>query len=66
MEKSARELIEKRNVHISLHRLNLTLLRSKINGTDQDPLEQQSDLISVVVLNTGGVDFSKDFSSSRS
>lgn len=47
--------------------LNLTLLRHKIHGTDQDPLceQQQLDFI-FLVLNTGGMDFTKDFSSSRS
>lgn len=47
--------------------LNLTLLGHKIHGTDQDPLceQQQLDFI-FLVLNPGGMDFTKDFSSSRS
>jgi len=47
---------------------NLTLLKFKIHGTDQRPLceQQQLDFIFVVVLNTGGMDFTRDFSSSRS
>lgn len=70
MEKSAREgdPFNKWNLHIALNMFNLTLLRDKVHGTDQDPLceQQQWDFIFVVVLNTGGMFFTKDFSSSGS
>ena len=42
---------------------DLNLLRYKNHGTDQDPLceQQQLDFIFVVVLNTSGMHFTKDF-----
>lgn len=68
MENSAREescLTSK--TFRALNIINFTLLRYKIHGTDQDPLckPQQLNFIFVIGLNTGGMDFTKDFSSSR-